>query len=74
MMTPDMQWRERAIRALRRYLEREHFPRLMVVVLALTGIAGFLASFEMLRRGMDAMWIRYPLAAAGLLIQTLYPT
>ncbi|MCB1917067.1 MAG: hypothetical protein KDG52_15290 [Rhodocyclaceae bacterium] len=48
---------------IRRRLEQESFPRLqMGLVVTLTGVAGLLASFVMLRAGIDAMVVRYPLA------------
>ncbi len=33
------------------------------LILVVTGVVGFLASFGMLRLGMEEMWMRYPLAA-----------
>jgi hypothetical protein len=42
---------------------RRSYPRLqMTLIVTATGLAGFLASFVMLHLGLDAMWIRYPLA------------
>ncbi|MBI5822369.1 MAG: hypothetical protein HZA88_25610 [Verrucomicrobia bacterium] len=56
-------WRERTASMLRRYYERERFPRLIVMVLLLvTGGVGFLASAAMLWLGVRQMWIRYPAA------------
>lgn len=51
------------IARMRARLERAHWPRLqMAIVVAITGAVGFLASYALLRGGMDAMWQRYPLA------------
>lgn len=42
---------------------RKSHPRLHAsLILLLTGLAGFLASFVLLRLGIDAMWLRYPVA------------
>jgi hypothetical protein len=63
MTEPNHRWRERAVAVLRRYYERERFPRLIVMVLLLvTGGVGFLASAAMLWLGVNTMWIRYSLA------------
>lgn len=63
MTEPNQRWRERAVAALRRYYERERFPRLIVMVcLLVTGGVGFLASAGMLRLGVREMWVRYPVA------------
>lgn len=57
--------RARAIQAIQERLERHSFPRLqMFLLVALTGGCGLLASFVLLRLGMDAMALRYPLALA----------
>ncbi|UJB21287.1 MULTISPECIES: hypothetical protein [Lysobacter] len=49
---------------LRAYLERAHWPRLqMSLIVLVTGAIGFLASYWMLNSGLQAMWLRYPLAA-----------
>jgi len=46
-------------------LLRHSFPRLqMSALLALTGAAGFLSSFLLLRLGVDSMALRYPVAVA----------
>ncbi|RDZ28379.1 hypothetical protein [Lysobacter silvisoli] len=51
---------------LRSHLEHAHWPRLqMMVIVALTGGIGFLASYLLLDAGMTAMWQRYP-AAVGI--------
>ncbi|HEY8559808.1 MAG TPA: hypothetical protein VIL74_05350 [Pyrinomonadaceae bacterium] len=45
---------------------RLFMPRFqMTVILFLTGMIGFLASFLLLRAGVGGMWIRYPLAILG---------
>jgi len=55
--------RERALRALHVYFANRRWPRLMMSgILLITGGAGFLASFCLLKLGMTQMWIRYPLA------------
>jgi hypothetical protein len=57
--------RERARVLLRKYIERHGLPRAtMTVVVLLTGTAGFLCSFALLRVGLEKMWIRYPLSVA----------
>lgn len=55
--------RERIIERVKRRLLRRGRPRLLVtLILLLTGLAGFLVSFSLLRFGMTRMWLRYPLA------------
>lgn len=55
--------REREVARLRRLLERAHSPRLqMVLIVSLTGAAGFFASVILLDLGVEALWLRYPLA------------
>ncbi len=55
--------RERIIRLVKSRLSRKGRPRLLVsLILLVTGIAGFLVSFLLLRSGMTRMWLRYPLA------------
>jgi hypothetical protein len=57
------QRRERIIRVVKSRLARKGRPRLLVsLILSVTGIAGFLVSFLLLRSGMTRMWLRYPLA------------
>lgn len=52
-----------AIQRVRERLVRESFPRMqMALLVGLTGGFGLLASFTMLRLGMDSMALRYPLA------------
>jgi hypothetical protein len=58
------QLRRRALKALRGYFARRRWPRLMMsAIVVLTAGSGFLASFGMLRSGLDQMWLRYPTAA-----------
>ncbi|HWS98752.1 MAG TPA: hypothetical protein VN256_00675 [Pyrinomonadaceae bacterium] len=58
-----MQRRERIIRMVKGRLLRRGRPRLLVsLILALTGLAGFLVSYALLHSGMTRMWLRYPLA------------
>jgi hypothetical protein len=55
--------RERIIERVKHRLIRKGRPRLLVtLILLLTGLAGFLVSFSLLRFGMTRMWLRYPLA------------
>jgi hypothetical protein len=57
--------RFKEIQRLRQGLERDGFPRLqMFLLVSITGGAGFLASFLLLRFGLDTLWLRY-LAALG---------
>lgn len=59
MKTP----RQRALAALAEYLSRQRLPRLQVaLLLSVAGLAGFLASFLLLRLGLTEMWLRYPAA------------
>ncbi|HEX8612930.1 MAG TPA: hypothetical protein VF800_16715 [Telluria sp.] len=58
--------RERDIARLRGKLERDSYPRLqMLLLVTLTGAAGFLASFLLLAAGLQSMWLRYP-ASIGI--------
>lgn len=58
--------RAKAVARLRRELELLSFPRIqMGLIVALTGAAGLLCSFLLLRAGMHSMVLRYPLALAG---------
>ena len=60
---PTSPTRDHAIAHTRRRLQRESFPRLqMALLVALTGGAGFLASFTLLHAGVHGMALRYPLA------------
>jgi hypothetical protein len=53
------------VRRVSRMIERLESPRLqMAVIVALTGAAGLAASWLMLKGGLAAMWLRYPLAVA----------
>ncbi len=50
---------------MRRQLESDGFPRLqMTLIVAITGAAGFVASYLLLHAGLREMWVRYP-AAVG---------
>jgi hypothetical protein len=58
--------RNRYVARLTAYLQSDHAPRLeMSAVLGITGLAGFFTSVLLLRAGMTAMWLRYPLCAAA---------
>lgn len=62
---PAVPQRERDIARLRGKLERDSYPRLqMLLLVTLTGAAGFLASFLLLHAGLQAMWLRYPASIA----------
>jgi hypothetical protein len=55
--------REREVARLRRLIEHAHAPRLqMMLIVALTGAGGFLASAFLLSFGVEALWLRYALA------------
>jgi hypothetical protein len=55
--------RERRIGLVQQRLLRKSVPRLLVtLILLLTGLAGFLASFSLLHLGMSSMWLRFPTA------------
>jgi len=55
--------RSHAILRIKRRLERDAFPRVqMSLIVGLTGAAGLLFSFVMLRFGVTSMALRYPLA------------
>ena len=57
------QERERRIEVIKRWLLQDSMPRLqMSLILLLTGLAGFLASFSLLQLDVSRMWIRYPIA------------
>lgn len=54
-----------AIRQVEAHLRSSSFPRLqMMLLVALTGGMGLLASYAMLRAGLNSMALRYPLALA----------
>jgi hypothetical protein len=62
--TPAGRIRERMLHRLRTYLERHHYPRLVMgAVLVLGGLAGFLTSAGLLEGGFRSMALRYGLAA-----------
>lgn len=57
--------RPRAVARQAERLRRFSLPRLqMGLIVAATGASGFLFSWLMLRWGVDAMWLRYPVAVA----------
>jgi hypothetical protein len=48
------------IRRVRSKLERDSFPRLqMMLLVSLTGVSGFVASYIFLHAGLIEMWLRY---------------
>jgi hypothetical protein len=52
--------RDREIRKVRGELERNSFPRLqMLLLVMLTGLSGFIASYALLHMGIVTMWLRY---------------
>lgn len=56
-------FRQRALRRAEAWLLARDLPRLhMLLIIWGTGMAGFLFSFLLLRAGLSAMWLRYPLA------------
>jgi len=59
----DEQVRRRLFGRVRRFLALRRSPRMVLTsILVLTALAGFLASIGMLKLGLSAMWLRYPLA------------
>jgi len=55
--------RLQAVRRLAHDLQRYGWPRLeMSMIVAVTGVCGFFASFVLLALGVEPMWQRYPLA------------
>lgn len=52
--------REKFVRRVRAHLEHDGFPRLeMTLIVALTGLSGFLSSFLLLQCGFYTIWLRY---------------
>jgi hypothetical protein len=59
----EEQHRQEALRGIRRFLIQRRSPRVVVSgILMLTAFTGFFSSRAMLKWGLDAMWLRYPLA------------
>ena len=59
----DEQHRAWMLARLRKYLVHRRSPRAVLGwIMGATALAGFLSSMTMLRLGLDAMWLRYPLA------------
>ena len=57
--------RKQLIQRIQRELEKRGYPRLqMMLLVALTGGAGFLASFALLVSGVDSLGVRYSVAVA----------
>lgn len=53
-------YRSSEIQRIRSHLERDSLPRLqMSLLVALTGISGFAASYALLHAGLAEMWLRY---------------
>lgn len=47
------------------HLRYAHSPRMhMAAIVLVTGLAGFWFSYALLQAGLDAMWLRYPIAVA----------
>jgi hypothetical protein len=64
--------RQQLIRRIKNQLESRGYPRLqMMLLVALTGGAGFLASYSLLRSGIDTLAVRYPLAVGAAYIAFL---
>jgi hypothetical protein len=60
---PTFVSRARAVRHVAQRLQRFGWPRLeMLLIVGITGLAGFVGSVLLLMLGMQAMWQRYPLA------------
>jgi hypothetical protein len=58
--------RSTLVAAIRRRLDRQTFPRVIVLAMLVTaGAASFLCSAIALRTGIDSMAVRYPLATAS---------
>jgi FtsH-binding integral membrane protein len=65
--------RHRHIRETGEILLRHGYPRLeMAFLVLLTGLAGLIASFIMLRAGIDSMALRYPLAVGCAFLAFLF--
>jgi hypothetical protein len=65
--------RHRHIRETGEILLRHGYPRLeMAFLVLLTGLAGLIASFVMLRAGIDSMALRYPLAVGCAFLAFLF--
>ena len=63
-MRPPLQ-RHQLVARLRARLLQQGFPRLqMLLLVSLTGMAGFLASFTLLWLGLAEMWLRYLVAVS----------
>ncbi|MDQ1834012.1 hypothetical protein [Massilia scottii] len=70
---PAVSQRERDVERLRGKLERDSYPRLqMLLLVTLTGAAGFLASFLLLLAGLQTMWLRYPASIAVAYLAFLF--
>lgn len=55
--------RHRKIQRVRGHLEQGGFPRFqMLLLVVLTGVSGFIASYLLLQAGFVAMWLRYLMA------------
>ena len=66
--------RTQVVGLLRQKLEADSYPRMqMGLIVALTGGMGLLCSFVLLRLGMHAMALRYPLALLGAYLFFLFP-
>lgn len=60
------QSREKKIEFIKKRLLRDGLPRVQIsLILALTALSGFLASFAMLHAGISSMTFRYPVAIAA---------
>lgn len=58
--------RNRLVERIRKTIERRGYPRLqMMLLVALTGGAGFMCSFALLHSGLDEMWLRYLIAVGA---------
>ena len=65
--------RSHVVVLVRRRLQRDAFPRVqMGLIVGLTGAAGLLTSFLLLRAGVGSMALRYPLALASAYVIFLF--
>lgn len=65
-MSVPSKWRQHARKALENYFSKRSYPRaILSLIILITGLAGYIISFAMLRAGLTDMWLRYPLAVLG---------
>jgi hypothetical protein len=65
--------RLKELNRLRRQIELRSFPRLqMLIIVAISGATGFLASVMLLDSGVTEMWLRYSFAMAATYLMFLF--